>query len=396
VSRARGTIIRRGGRWSVVLDLGLDENGRRIRRWHSGYTDRDEAERARTELLSSIDKATYVDPTKVTVKAFLEDRWLPALDGLVAAGKLKPSTVAHYRRLATAYVIPKLGRTLLVKLSADQLARFYATLLKDGRRRVVGGEDAALSAGTVHAVHVAIHRALKDAQRWGLVARNVADAASADAPRAQRREMTERLWTPTQLRTFLESVNDHRLSALWTLFATTGLRRGEAAALTWPDIDLDAGRLTIRRARVVVNHRVIDSTPKTEKSVRTIGLDSATVRALRAHWAQQAKERLAWGPEYHATDLVFTWEDGSPLHPDLITRMFKRLAARAGLPPIVVHGLRHSYASAALEAGIAMKVVSDRLGHSSLSITADLYTHVRPEVDQAAADQVAALILGGV
>ncbi len=139
---------------------------------------------------------------------------------------------------------------------------------------------------------------------------------------------------------------------------------------------------------------MVESTPKTKTSGRTIALDVATVRALRAHRAAQAAERLAWGPEYRATELVFTWENGAPLHPDLVTRTFKRLATGAGLPALTVHGLRHSYASAALEPGVAMKVVSERLGHASMAITADLYTRVRREVDRAAADQVAALILG--
>lgn len=207
--------------------------------------------------------------------------------------------------------------------------------------------------------------------------------------------MTERVWSPAQLGAFLTSAKDHRLSALWTLLSTTGMRRGEAAGLAWGDVNLDGGRLTIRRSRVVVNHQVVDSSTKTDSSARTIGLDPATVRALRSHRARQSADRLAWGPEYHSSELVFTLENGEPLHPDLITRTFKRVAKAAGLTPIVVHGLRHSYASAALEAGVDTKIVSGRLGHSSVAITSDLYQHVRAEVDQAAADQVATPILGG-
>ena len=392
MNKARGTVIRRGDRYTVVLDLGRDENGKRIRRWHAGYVDREEAEKARTELLGSLDQQTYVAPSKVTVRGFVEEQWLPGLETLVTAGKLKSSTVQNYRNLVNAYVIPKLGRITLRDLTANQLARFYGTLLASGRRRSNGVKG--LSPTTVHHVHVCVHRMLKDAQRWGLVARNVADVASADAPRPSTKGMGERVWSPQQLGTFLEAVQGHRLAALWTLFATTGLRRGEVCGLQWSDVDLDGARLTISRARVVVNHRVMESTPKTKASGRQIGLDATTVRALRAHKAAQAAERLAWGPNRQATDLVFTWENGAPLHPDLITRTFKRLAEQARLPVIVVHGLRHSYASAALEAGVAMKVVSDRLGHSSMAVTADLYTHVRREVDQEAADQVAALIFG--
>ena len=182
---------------------------------------------------------------------------------------------------------------------------------------------------------------------------------------------------------------------MWVLFITTGLRRGEVAGLTWHDLDLTAGRLTVNQARVVVDHKVIESAPKSERSVREIGLDASTVAALKAHRARQATERLAWGPEYQATDLVFTWENGRPLHPNVISRTFTRLAEKAGLPAIRLHDLRHSYASAALTAGVGLKVVSERLGHASISITGDIYSHVSREVDQSAADRVAAVILGG-
>jgi integrase len=338
----------------------------------------------------------------VTVRAFVEERWLPSLDALIAAGKLKPATVNQYRNLTNAYVLPKIGGVALEKLTPDTLTRAYGELLRSGRRRVKAGTgergdkvETGLSTTTVRAVHVTIHRMLKDAQRWGIVARNVADVASADAPRGAKRDMTDCVWSPQQLGTFVTSQSASRLAALWILIATTGMRRGEVAGLQWSAVDLDNARLTVSRARVVVNHKVLDSSPKSERSSRTIGLDAATVKVLRSHKAAQAAERLAWGPRYKATDLVFVWEDGRPLHPDLISRTFKRLAEKMGLPVITVHGLRHCYASAALEAGVTMKVVGDRLGHSSISITADLYTHVRPEVDQAAADQVAALILGG-
>jgi integrase len=139
---------------------------------------------------------------------------------------------------------------------------------------------------------------------------------------------------------------------------------------------------------------VIEGAPKTGRSRREIGLDAATVAALNSHKTRQGAERLKWGPTYAATDLVFTWEDGRPLHPNVISRTFARAAEKADLPVIRLHDLRHSYASAALEAGVSIKVVSERLGHSSISITGDIYSHVRAEVDQAAADKVAGVILG--
>lgn len=325
---------------------------------------------------------------KETVEEFVEETWLPAL---AASRKLKPNTVAHYTTMMRAYVLPRIGYVKLRALSADQLRDLYGSLLVSGRRK---GNSRLLSPTTVHACHVALRRMLKDAVRWGHLERNVADAASEDAPSPNRREMTERVWSPAQLQAFLASTRDHRLSALWVLFATTGIRRGEAAGLRWSDIDLNAARLTVCRSRVVVNHAVVEGTPKTVRSMRTIALDAATVRALMAHKERQSTERLERGSEYHLSDLVFVWESGSPIHPEIVSRTFKRLARKSSLPAMPLHGLRHSYASAALQAGIALKVVSDRLGHSSINVTANVYSHVSREVDQAAADQVAALILG--
>jgi len=397
MTTARGSVIKRGPTWTVILDVGRDEDGKRIRRWHPGYLTRDAAEEARTDLLHKLDHDEYVVPSKLTVRQFSKERWLPSLDTAVAGGKIKPNTRSSYRTQIESYVLPRLGHVALKDVSADMLARFYGELLTSGRRHT-GGKDApkGLSPTSVRLVHITIHRMLKDAVRWGILARNVADAAAEDAP--QRRKTgnaTMHVWEPEQLGQFVQSVGGDRLSAMWVLFITTGLRRGEVAGLTWHDLDLTAGRLTVNQARVVVDHKVIESAPKSERSVREIGLDAATVAALKAHRARQATERLAWGPEYQATDLVFTWENGRPLHPNVISRTFTRLAEKAKLPAIRLHDLRHSYASAALTAGVGLKVVSERLGHASISITGDIYSHVSREVDQSAADRVAAVILGG-
>jgi integrase len=386
MSKARGTVVKRGAKWSVVLDLGTGPDGKRVRRWHSGYESADEAERARTELLGTLDGGTYIEPNRLTVRQFATGEWLPSLDALVAGGKIKATTASSYRIQLETYLLPELGSTLLKDLTAPRLNALYGRLLASGRRNGKG-----LSRTSVRLVHVTGHRMLRDAVKWGRVTRNVADLA--DPPTPARVEMN--VWSPAQLRTFLTSVRPDRLYPLWLLFATTGLRRGEAVGLRWSEVDLEAGRLTVSRASVVVEHKVIDSTPKSEQSARTIGLDPATVVTLRQHRRRQLEERLAWGPEYVTSELVFTWENGAPLHPNVVMRTFQRRAKASGLPVIRLHDLRHTYATAALEAGVPLKTVSTRLGHASIAITGDIYSHVRVEVDQAAADLVAGLILGG-
>jgi integrase len=394
MSAARGTVIKRGKSWSVVLDIGKSAEGKRIRKWHSGYRTKALAEEARTEHLRALDKGEYVAPSKLTLRAFATDRWLPNLEPLVAGGNLKVNTAASYRRQTEVHILPALGSVLLKDLSPSMLAKLYGDLLASGRRTVREGQSAGLSPTSVRLVHVTLHRMLRDAVRWNLVPRNVASVAQHDAPQRTRTgEETMHVWSPAQLRTFLASVNGDRLSAMWTLFATTGLRRGEVAGLRWSDIDIDAARLSVNRSRVVVNHMVIETTPKSKRT-RQLALDPGTLAALRAHRSRQAQERLAWGPGYEAIDLVFTWENGTPLHPSIISRTFARHAAAAGLPEIRLHDLRHSYASAALSAGVGLKVMQERLGHSSVSITGDIYSHVSREVDQAAANKVASVILG--
>jgi len=227
-------------------------------------------------------------------------------------------------------------------------------------------------------------------------------ADDVDAPHGASPE--QRVWTPEQLRAFLAHVRQDRLYALWLLLATTGMRRAELAGLRWSDVDFARARLTPRAPRVVVNYQVHESGTKTASGRRSLALDPATLEALREHRRRQAAER-AVAELVDRNDLVFTWPDGRALHPDLVTDWFRRHAKRAtweqdgrqkaGLPAIRLHDVRHSYATAALAAGIPAKIVSERLGHANVQITLDTYSHVIPGLDEQAAATVARLILEG-
>jgi integrase len=195
----------------------------------------------------------------------------------------------------------------------------------------------------VRNVHAMLHRAFKDAVRLGYLVRNVADGVT--PPRGASPEL--QVWTPQQLRAFLAHVRHDRLYALWLLVATTGMRPAELAGLRWVDVDLDAARLSPRRPRVVVNYLVHESEPKTRMGKRSLAPDPATLAALREHQARQEQDRAAVGSAWMDSGLVFTRPDGSPIHSDLITDWFRRLARAVGLPPIRLHDVRHSYATAA-------------------------------------------------
>lgn len=242
-------------------------------------------------------------------------------------------------------------------------------------------------------IHATLHRALRDAVRWGRLTRNPAEYAV--PPRASALRSSElKTWSAEQLADFLEHVRPDRLYAAWVLAATTGLRRGELLGLHWSDIDLDEARLSVRRSLVSVGYAVRISEPKTRRGRRQIALDKTTVSALLGHRRRQMQERLSWGPAWVDSGFVFTKEDGTPLHPDRFTKLFAQRVKSSGLPRIRLHDLRHTHATLALQAGRHPKVVSERLGHANVSITLDVYRDVIPAMQKEAADLVAELVFG--
>lgn len=374
-------MIKRGSRWSVVLDLGVDDDGKRVRKWHSGFRTRKEAERARTELLSRIDTNSYVEPTRLTLASFLGDEWIPAIRASV-----RPSTLNSYESLIALHIRPAIGSVLLPKLTSARLNSLYSDLVESGRKDGHGG----LSPKTVRNVHIVLRKALGDAVRWNLLTRNPAEYANPPKLNSGRGEM--KTWAPAEVKRFLELMEEDRLYAAWLLGVTTGMRRGEILGLRWSDVDLKASSLSVRQTLISIDYRVEFSTPKTAKSRRSIALDGGVVSALRAHRKAQIEEKLLIGDRYIDNGLVFCRVDGSPLHPDLFSQMFDRAVKKSGLPRIRLHDLRHTHATLALRAGVHPKVVSERLGHASVAFTLDVYSHAIPAMQAEAAELVARLI----
>lgn len=260
----RGTVIKRGKSWAVVVDVGRDPfTGRRIRRWHSGYATKRDAERARTEVLSRLDHGTYVEPDRRALGPYLEVDWLPAMRARVRA-----STWDSYARNIRLHIVPALGGVALQALTPARLNEFYAALLEEGRKDGRGG----LAPKTVRYLHGILRKALADAVRWNLLQRNVADQADAPSPRSGAAEMMT--WGAEELGHFLDFVGDDRLYGAWVLAATTGLRRGEVLGLRWSDVDLDSGRLAVRQTLVSVAYETKFSTPKTNRGRRSVSIDA--------------------------------------------------------------------------------------------------------------------------
>jgi integrase len=191
---------------------------------------------------------------------------------------------------------------------------------------------------------------------------------------------------------FLEHVRDDRLYAAWRVLAMTGIRRGELLGLSWDAVDLDTARLAITRTLIGGKGAPRFSEPKTKRGRRSVALDSETVTALGEHRERQLDERAAWGPAYEPHDLVFCRENGTPIWPRSFSRSFDNHVRNAGLPRIRLHDLRHTHATLALAAGVHPKVVQERLGHATIAITLDIYSHAVPALQEDAAEKIAALL----
>lgn len=372
-------------KWYVVIDRPRGSDVRRRQKWHGGFRTRKEAEAARAKLIHELNSGTYVSPTAMTVDEWIRQHWLPTI-----RSQVKPSTFDSYRRNLDLHVLPILGSRQLRSLSSTMLNSLHADLLDGGNHHRSGG----LSPKSVRYIHTIIHKALTDAIDADLLGQNVAERAKPPQPRATK-AADLRFWEPHQLREFLESVTGHRLEAAWHLSSMTGMRRGEILGLRWQDLDLEAGRVSVRQALVSVAYEMVLSTPKNHQA-RVVDLDARTVAQLKAHWSRQALERAEWGSEYQDRDLMFCKEDGSPLHPHSFSQAFERIVGKSGLPRIRLHDLRHTHATIALRAGVPVKVISERLGHESPAFTLKQYAHVIPGMQAEAAAAIARLVRGDI
>jgi integrase len=380
------------GKWYFVVDISVPGGPRRQAR-RRGFPTKKAAQAALTDLLGKVAEGSYVEPSKLTVREFVETRWLP-----IVATEIRPSTLDSYRRNLRLHVLPRIWVVRLQALDAATLQAMYAALLRDGRADHAVGVG--LAPRTVAYVHWIVKSVLKAAVEWELIVRNPAERTKPPRPKAAgNRHATIHTWTRDELRAFLDATAGEPLYPLWLLLATTGVRRGEALGLGWSAVDLDAGTISIRRTLVDVTtsgtgRRPIFSDPKTVRGNRVIQLDSATVAALRDYRDEKAKDLASLGRQAEA-DLVFTHGDGRALHPERLSRAFLRRLRRAGLPVIRLHDLRHTWATLGFQGGVHPKIVSERLGHSTITITLETYSHVMPAMHADAAELVAGVILGG-
>jgi integrase len=373
--------------WAVVIEAGRDpRTGRRRRVVRSGFDTRAAARAAARTAIEELAAETATPTGRGTLADWLR-MWL---DGQRRA-RVRENTRATDETYVTAYVIPRIGSLRLRDVTPDKLTGFYSDLLREGRIR----DGGPLAPKTVRNVHVMLHRALEDALDEGRIVRNPAGKAKPPpASKAARSPGAMTTWTAEQAQSFLRSVAGDRLAPLWTLALTSGMRRSEMLGLRWRDVDLEDGRCQVAQTIIEVRGRPTVGRPKTARSARSIDLDEGTVEALREHRRRQAEERLAWGPSYQETELAFATEDGAMPRPSEISRRFGLAVRDSGVPRIRLHDTRHTWATLALQADVHPKVVQERLGHASINITMDTYSHVMRGMGRDAAELVGGLVLG--
>lgn len=408
--RGEGGISKRSdGRWMAQADLGW-QDGKRRRKTLYGRTKREVQTKLR-ETLQRIEHGLPPLPEKETVGEYLR-RWLA-----VKKGHLRPRSYESYEQTVRLHLLPGLARKRLVKLTPRDVAAWFQTHRAQG-----GGPRAIQYARSV------LRAALNQALCWELVSRNA--AALTDPPRHRAREIQP--LTPEQAKALLATVAGHRLEALITVALGLGLRRGEALALQWDAVDLDAGVLSVRhtleraggdsaarkslaveRDRLrsllqaatdrMTRRRLEESLaetrlklkafqgavrfaePKSERSRRTITLPGVVAAALRKHRARQLEERMAAGSRWRESGLVFTTSIGTAIGTHSLHRTFKALLRRAGLPDIRYHDLRHTAATLLLAQGVDPRTIMETLGHSQISLTLNTYAHVVPALQRTAA-----------
>lgn len=286
------------------------------------------------------------------------------------------------RQYVELHIVPRVGQTRLRDLTAQQVQHLYTDRINAG-----------LSSSTVHHLHATLHKALKDAERLGLVARNVCKLVN--APRMAETEIHP--LSQAQARVLLQAVARTPIEPLYVIALATGMRLSELLGLCWADVDLDAQPTAVVRVCRQLKRAEgewVWKEPKTKRSRRQIALPDSAAAVLRRHKLQQQVERLRLGPVWEDHDLVFCTQTGRPLMPGNVYRQLMRVLKRAGLPHIRFHDLRHTAATLLLSARVNPKVVSEMLGHASITITLDIYSHVLPDMQQDAADAMGRFLDG--
>jgi integrase len=378
----RTRIRRRASGWYVyVVDADGKEHG------HGGHKTKRAATAAAAALRTDTARGSYVPPERVTVRDYMEGEWLPSR----LTADISENTRDVERLIVTSWILPHVGDMPLQKLTPRAIDALYRTLQERG-----GRGDKGLSGKSCSNAHGVLSKALGDAVRRGHLLAN--PCAAVDPPAADDTHERQ-AWNADEARRFLGAASSDRLSAVWRLLLSTGLRRGELLGLSWEDLDdesVTVRRQVLLRPNPAWNDPRVYLRPTTKsRKVRRVGVDPGTVAALRRWKAEQNRERLAFGSDWiidggvGLPDPIVTEPDGRIIHPATLLARWKALVTTAGVQPIPLHSARHTFAEIAISSGVRIDVLSRALGHSSVAITGDIYLHGNDEAAREAARKIA-------
>jgi integrase len=368
----KGSIRERSaGHWAIILDQRDPATGNRKRKWHSFKGTKRQAQIECARLIAAMKDGTYIEPSKITVAQFL-DRWLEHITSQVT-----PKSHERYLGLVRKNIVPALGAQFLTKLRPVQISEAYSTALKNGRQ---DGRSGGLAPRTVGHMHRVLKQALSQAVKWELLTRNPADAV--DPPKVEWKPVST--YDLTETAEILEAVRGKRIFMPALLAVMCGLRRGEICALRWHHVDLDGAQLSVVESVEQTKSGLRFKSPKSGKG-RKVALPPIVVDELRSHRARLAQELLKLGKRLSDGDFVVSHPDGAMVPPIHVSQQWGFAIAKTGLAKLRFHDLRHAHATHLLAMGVHPKVASERLGHSRVGITLDLYSHVIPGMQEDAA-----------
>lgn len=375
----RGSIRKRGDNWSVIIEMPKDVvSGKRKQKWFTVVGSKKDAEKFLTEKLRELDTGILIDTTKMKYSEYL-DYWKEK-----TFGNLEITTKEGYIQKIDKHIKPYLGNIYLENLKPLHLQNFYDEKLKSGKLNGKGG----LSSRTVLALHRIIYSSLEQAVKWQLVARNVAQ--SVEPPKAKKYKA--KYLTDKQTENLIENAKNTDIYIPIMLAIYTGARRGEILGLKWQNVNLEKGIIKIIDNLCTTKNGLIIKQPKTHSGIRTIAISNSLVKILKKHKIKQMENRIKLGKHYQENNAVCCYEDGHLFNPKRFSAKFHELLEKNNLPLIRFHDLRHSHASLLVKLGIEPKVISERLGHSNISITMDLYSHLYEDEDRQVAEMFDSII----
>jgi len=356
----RGSVKKEGNSWYYVFYLEKDVNGKRRQKKKRGFKTKKEAQKALTEAINAINKGTYVEPSSILYKDYLED-WFSTKQKTIGI-----QTAKNYEQYLHKKIIPELGSIQLSKLTTMKIQKFINNLSEQG-----------LASATVKKIFEIIKNSLEHAVDFELVMKNA--ARKVKLPKMDRKEIE--VWSENEINKFLNTAEGDPFYMVFHLALTTGMRQGEILGLRWKDVDLDKGKLSIKQT---LSHdgKFFISGAKTKASLRTIPLPEATIKRLITTQILIKEQKEKFGIIYEDHDLVVCTQHGTPINPANVRRSFNRLIELANVPKIRFHDLRHTHATLLLSKGVPPKVVAERLGHSNIKITLDTYSHVLPTMQE--------------